>query len=54
MYSMCRVACVRRGSPWNENLEALQVDWKRETIFHNNLIPLLENFQILAFAAIGK
>ena len=38
MYSMCQVANVCRGSAWNENLESLQVDWKRKTIFHYNLI----------------
>ena len=31
MYSMCQVASVCRGSAWNENLESLQVDWKRKT-----------------------
>ena len=42
MYSMCQEASVCRGSAWNENSESLQVDWRRETISHCNLIPLLE------------
>ena len=42
MYSMCQEARVCRGSAWNENLESLQADWKRKTISHCNLIPLLE------------
>ena len=27
---MCQVACVCRGSAWNENLESSQADWKRK------------------------
>ena len=41
-YSMCQEAGVCRGSAWNENLESLQVHWKRKTISHCNLIPLLK------------
>ena len=36
---MCQEANVCRGSAWNENLESLQVEWKRKTISHCNLIP---------------
>ena len=35
MYSMCQEASVCRGSAWSENLESLQADWKRKTIFTN-------------------
>ena len=42
MYSMCQVASVCRGLARNENLESLQVDWKRETISHCNSVPLLD------------
>ena len=42
MYSMCQEAGDCRGSAWNKNLESLQVDWKRKTISHCDLIPLLE------------
>ena len=42
MYSMCQEAGACRGSAWNKNLESLQVDWKRKTISHCDLIPLLE------------
>ena len=43
MNYMYSEADVCRGSAGNENLELSQVDWKRETIFHCNLIPHLEN-----------
>ena len=33
------------GWAWNENSESSHVDWKRETTFHHNLIPHLENLQ---------
>ena len=41
-YSVCQETSVCRGSAWNENLESLLVDWKRKTVSHCNLIPLLE------------
>ena len=43
--SMCQAAIFCRGWAWNENSESLQVDWKRESTFHCNLIPHLENIQ---------
>ena len=61
MYSLCQEAIVSRGSAWNENLESSQVDWKRLTISHCNLIPILEillnyswNSSVLAFPATEK
>ena len=61
MNSMYSEANVFRGSALNENLELSQIDWKRETISHQNLIPNLENLlnhslnsSDLAFPAIGQ
>ena len=42
MYSMCQEASVCRGCAKHENSESTQADWKRKTISHCNLIPLLE------------
>ena len=41
--SMYQAATFCRGWVANENSESSQVDWERETIFHCNLIPHLEN-----------
>ena len=42
---MCEAAIFYRGWTKSENSESSQVDWKRDTIFHYNLVPHLENLQ---------
>ena len=61
MYSMCQEAGVYRGAARNENSESSKVDWKRKTISHCDLIPLLDilpnhswNSYVLAFPATEK
>ena len=44
---MCQAAVFCRGWAKSENLESLQADKKRETIFHKNSIPPFDISRII-------